>query len=52
MYGSEKVKRGKMKGERNMPGTSLAVHWLRLCAFTAGGTVFVSGLGTKILQAM
>ena len=35
-----------------MPGTSLAVHWLRLCASTAGGTVSISGLGTKILQAM
>ena len=35
-----------------MPGTSLAVHWLRLCASTAGGTVSISGLGTKIPQAM
>ena len=35
-----------------MPGTSLAVHWLRLCASTAGGTVSISGLGPKIPQAM
>ena len=35
-----------------MPGTSLAVHWLRICASTAGGTVSISGLGTKIPQAM
>ena len=34
-----------------MPGTSLVVHWLRLCASTAGGTVSISGLRTKILQA-
>ena len=35
-----------------MPGTSLALHWLRLCASTARGTGSISGLGTKILQAM
>ena len=29
-------------------GTSLAVQWLRLCTSTAGGTVSVSGWGTKI----
>ena len=27
---------------------SLAVQWLGLCASTAGGTVSIPGLGTKI----
>ena len=35
-----------------MPGTSLGVHWLGLCASTAGGRVSISGLGTKIQQAV
>ena len=32
-------------------GTSLVVHWLRLCAPTAGGTGSIPGRGTKILHA-
>ena len=32
-------------------GTSLAVQWLRLCAFTAGGTGSIPGQGTKIPHA-
>ena len=33
------------------PGTSLAVQWLGLCAFTAEGPGFIPGQGTKIPQA-
>ena len=32
-------------------GTSLAVKWLRLGAFTAGGMGLIPGQGTKIPQA-
>ena len=32
-------------------GTSLAVQWLGLCAFTAGGMGSIPGRGTKFLQA-
>ena len=28
------------------------VQWLRLCAFTAGGTVSIPGQGTKVPQAV
>ena len=31
-------------------GNSLAVQWLRLCTFTAGGTCSIPGQGTKILH--
>ena len=35
-----------------IPGNSLAVQWLGLCTFTAGGTGLIpSGWGTKILHA-
>ena len=33
-------------------GTSLAVHWLRLCTFNAGGRVLIPGWGTKIPHAL
>ena len=33
-------------------GTSLAVQWLRLRNFTAGGAGSIPGQGTKILHAM
>ena len=32
-------------------GTSLAVQWLRLCAFSKGGTGLVPGQRTKVLKA-
>ena len=32
-------------------GTSLVVHWLRLCASTAGGTGSMPGRGTRIPHA-
>ena len=32
-------------------GTSLAVQWLGLCAFTAEGAGSIPGWGTKVLQA-
>ena len=31
--------------------TSLVVQWLRLCAFTEGGTGLIPGWGTKIQHA-
>ena len=34
------------------PGTSLVVHWVRLCAFAAAGTGSVPGRGTKIRYAV
>ena len=33
-------------------GTSLAVQWLRLCAFTVGGASLITGWGTKIPHAI
>ena len=33
-------------------GTSLAVQWLRLCAFTAGSEGSIPGQGTKILKPL
>ena len=32
-------------------GISLAVQWLRLCAFTAGAMSLIPDLGTKIPHA-
>ena len=34
-----------------MKGTSLAVQWLRLCLYNAGGTGLIPVWGTKILHA-
>ena len=36
---------------KTLPGTSLAVQWLRLCASTAGGMGSIPGWGTKIPHA-
>ena len=36
---------------KNLPGTSLAVQWLRLCASNAGGAGSIPGQGTKIPHA-
>ena len=33
-------------------GTSLAVQWLSLCAFTVGGAGLITGWGTKIPHAI
>ena len=34
-----------------IPGTSLAVQWLRLCAPNAGGMGSIPGQGTKVRHA-
>ena len=37
--------------ESLLPGNSLAIQWLGLCAFTAKGLSLIPGLGTKIPRA-
>ena len=40
-----------LKYNDGLPGTSLAVQWLRLCTSNAGGMGLNPGGGTKILHA-
>ena len=39
------------KEKKKNPGTYLVIQWLRLHAFTAGGTRSILGLGKKISHA-
>ena len=43
--------RSSKSSEKSSIGNSLAVHWLGLCASTAGGTGSIPGQGTKIPRA-
>ena len=46
------MKKKKKKKHRNCCENFLAVQWLALHASTAGGTVWLSHQGTKILHAV
>ena len=41
----------KKEKKKKNPGTYLVIQWLRLHAFTAGGTRSILGLGKKISHA-
>ena len=42
----------RMHFKKSLPGNSLAVQWLGLCAFIAEGPGSIPGQGTKIPQAV
>jgi len=53
LYMAHKKHAKKLSYDKNLKtvGTSLAAQWLRCCTSTAGGTVLIPGLGTKIPYA-
>lgn len=47
IFSSNKVEKSQVVLLKSQKGTSLVVHWLRLCASTAEGMVSIPGQGTK-----